>query len=152
MSYAAPFELLTDAAGSATFGWADEGVYYARFSRGLSARVGEAFASHLRQALQAGPIQYFGDARALETYDLLARSAFVRVVSGHRRKFANITLLNWAGAEINPALLAALGEPLYVAEDAIDFEARLLAAAPRARVKLASKPEPRQRSRWPLRR
>ena len=50
MSYSAPFELLTDAAGSAIFGWADEGVYYARFSRVLSARVGEAFAAHLRNS------------------------------------------------------------------------------------------------------
>ena len=34
-----------------------------------------------------GTIKYFGDGRALESYDLLARSAFVRVVTEHRRKF-----------------------------------------------------------------
>ena len=35
MSYSAPLELLTDASGSVTFGWADDGVYYARFTRCL---------------------------------------------------------------------------------------------------------------------
>jgi hypothetical protein len=155
MSYAAPFELLTDAAGSATFGWADQGVYYARFSRALSARVGEAFAGHLRQAVQdaqRGPIKYFGDAQALETYDLLARSAFVRVVNEHRRKFEQLTLLPWAGGEISGSFLSALGDAVYIAKDSIDFESRLLACAPRARAKLAGKADARHRSRWPLRR
>jgi hypothetical protein len=152
MSYAAPFELLTDAAGSATFGWADQGVYYARFSRSLSARVGEAFAGHLRVALQSGPIKYFGDAQALETYDLLARSAFVRVVNEHRRNLEQITLLPWAGGEFSEAFISALGDAVYIAKDSFDFEARLLACAPRARSKLAVKTDVRQRSRWPLRR
>jgi len=80
MSYSAPLEMLADAAGSVTFGWADEGVYYARFSRCLSARLGEAFAGRLRAAVQAAPnVKYFADGRALESYDLMARSAFVRV-------------------------------------------------------------------------
>ena len=52
MSYSAPLELLTDALGSVTFGWMEEGVYYARFSHCLSARVGEAFAARLRAAVQ----------------------------------------------------------------------------------------------------
>lgn len=151
MSYAGPFELLTDAAGSATFGWADEGVYYARFSRVLSARVGEAFAEHLRLAAKGRPFKYFGDARALDSYDLLARSAFVRVVSQYRRKFEQINILSWSSTELSPAFMSALGEPLYVTRDPIEFESRLFALAPRARMKLG-KPEPRHRSRWPLRR
>ena len=82
MSYSAPLELLTDVSGSITFGWVDEGVYYARFTRTLSARLGEAFASRLRQALPAtGSIKYFADLPALETYDLLARSSYERVVT-----------------------------------------------------------------------
>lgn len=151
MSYAAPFELLTDAAGSATFGWADEGVYYARFSRTLSARVGEAFAVHLRTAAKGKPFKYFADAQALESYDLLARSAFVRVVTEHRRKFEQINILGWSGGDMSAALLSSLGDSVYVTHDPIEFEARLLALAPRARVKLG-KPEPRHRTRWPLRR
>lgn len=153
MSYSAPLELLTDVSGSITFGWVDEGVYYARFSRTLSARLGEAFASRLRQALPAkGSIKYFADARALESYDLLARSAFVRVVTEQRKKFEQIQLLPWAGADSGAAYLKVLGEALLVTRDEIEFEARLMAAAPRARSKLGAGTEQRQRSRWSLRR
>jgi hypothetical protein len=153
MSYSAPLELLTDATGSVTFGWMDEGVYYARFSHCLSARLGEAFAARLRAAAQSvGSIKYFGDGRALESYDLLARSAFVRVVTEHRRRFESITLLPWLGGEVDKALLGALGDSLEVIKDTIDFEASLFAAAPQARYKLGAKADNRARSRWPLRR
>ncbi len=151
MPHAAPFELITDAEGSATFGWADEGVYYARFSRVLSARVGEAFAANLRLAAKLRPLKYFADAQALETYDLLARSAFVRVVSEQRRKFEEVNILWWPGSELSPAFISALGEPLFVTRDPSEFEARLLTAAPGARAKLG-KLEPRQRGRSLLRR
>src|SRR3954463_6381688 len=136
MSYSAPLEMLADASGSVTFGWADEGVYYARFSRSLSAKLGEAFAARLRAAVQsADGVRYFADARALESYDLLARSAFVRVVTEHRRKFADIQLLAWEGGEINPGFVNALGKPLAITKDPIDFETRLIGTAPRARAK-----------------
>jgi hypothetical protein len=153
MSYSAPLELLTDATGSVTFGWMEEGVYYARFSHCLSARLGEAFAARLRAAAQsAAAIKYFGDGRALESYDLLARSAFVRVVTEHRRRFQSITLLPWTGGEVDKALLAALGDSIEVIKDTIDFETSLFATAPRARYKLGVKNDDRARSRWPLRR
>jgi hypothetical protein len=153
MSYSAPLELLTDASGSVTFGWADEGVFYARFLRTLSAQLGDAFASRLSASLPAqGAIKYFADSRALESYDLLARSAFVRVVSQNRRRFAEVNILWWPGAEPNPAYLSALGDAVVVTQDAEVFEARLVAAAPRARVKLASSGDGRSRSRWSLRR
>jgi hypothetical protein len=153
MSYSAPLELLTDASGSVTFGWADDGVYYARFTRSLSARLGEAFAGRLRAALPAtGTIKYFADGRALESYDLLARSAFVRVVTEHRRKFELISLLAWTGGEISSAYLTALGEAVVVTRDDIDFETGLLNAAPRARTKLGTGVDLRPRARWSLRR
>jgi hypothetical protein len=153
MSYSAPLEMLADAAGSVTFGWADEGVYYARFSRCLSAKLGQAFAARLRVAVEgAGVVKYFADARSLESYDLLARSAFVRVVTEHRRKFAELCLLAWDGGEINPAFVNALGQPLSITKDPIAFEARLSTTAPRARIKLGSKPDSSHRSRWGLRR
>jgi len=151
MSYSAPLEMLADASGSVTFGWADEGVYYARFSRCLSAKLGEAFVARLGAAVEESTLKYFADGRALESYDLLARSAFVRVVTQHRGKFAELHLLSWAGGEINPAFVSALGEPLAIAKDAIEFEARLLASAPRARIKLGAKPDS-PRVRWGLRR
>lgn len=145
--------MLTDIAGSIAFGWADDGVYYARFSRCLSAKLGVAFADRLRCSLPAtGSIKYFADGRALESYDLLARSAFVRVVSEHRKRFEQINLLAWNGGEVSPALLAALGERVSVSRDEIDFESRLLAVAPRARTKLGGKSEPAPRSRWLQRR
>ena len=147
-----PMEMLADAAGSVTFGWADRGVFYARFSRSLSARTGEAFAARLRSTARGGVrFKYFADARALESYDLLARSAFVRVVSEHRRVFEQINLLAWDG-DVSPAYLDALGAPVCVTKDPIEFEARLLGAAPRARAALSGKPDSRHRSRWPLRR
>jgi len=153
MSYSAPLEMLADASGSVTFGWADEGVYYARFSRCLSAKLGEAFAGRLRAAVTGGGVvKYFADARALESYDLLARSAFVRVVSEHRRKFAELNLLAWTGGEISPAFINALGQPLSITKDALEFEAQLLRTAPRARVKLGARADGQQRSRWGLRR
>lgn len=153
MSYAAPLELVTDAAGSVTFGWVADGVFYARFSRCLSAKLGEVFASRLREAaLQSSGLKYFGDGRALESYDLLARSAFVRVVTEHRRRFDSFTLLKWEGGELSPAFLSTLGDNVTVAQSSIDFEARLLAIAPRARAKLGATQDTPPRSRWPLRR
>ncbi len=153
MSYSAPLELLTDATGSVTFGWMEQGVYYARFSHSLSARLGEAFASRLRAAVQSSAaIEFYGDSRLLESYDLLARSAFVRVVSEYRRRFAGITLLSWDGGAVSDVLVRALGQPTTVAKDAIDFETRLFTTAPQARYKLGAKADARVRTRWPLRR
>lgn len=153
MSNSAPLELLTDIAGTVAFGWADDGVYYARFSRCLSAKLGAAFAERLRCSLPAtGSIKYFADGRALESYDLLARSAFVRVVNEHRKRFEQINLLAWSGGEVSTALLEALGDPVSVSRDAIEFESRLLGAAPRARTKLGGKSESPPRSRWLQRR
>ena len=153
MSYSAPLEMLADASGSVTFGWADDGVYYARFSRCLSAKLGETYAARLRAVAQLpGTIKYFADGRALESYDLLARSAFVRVVTEHRRKFEQLTLLAWADGEVSAAFASALGQPLLITKDAIEFETRLLGTAPRARSKLGSRPDASHRSRWPLRR
>jgi hypothetical protein len=148
-----PLDVLSDASGSVSFGWLDEGCYFARFSRCLSARVGEAFATRLRADVQAvRRLSYFGDARELESYDLLARSAFVRAVVEQRRKFEGITLLNWDGVAVSPAFLGALGEPVVVLQDVIEFEARLNRAAPAARSTLTHRPDARFRSRWSARR
>ena len=153
MPHSAPLELLTDATGAVTFGWMEEGVYYARFSHSLSARLGEAFAARLRAAAQScRALKYFSDGRALESYDLLARSAVVRVVMEHRRRFEAITLLPWADGDVDEVLVGALGQPTEVLRDPGDFEAKLFATAPRARYKLGAKADARARSRWPLRR
>jgi len=152
MSYSAPLEMLADVSGSVTFGWADEGVYYARFNRCLSAKLGEAFAARLSAAVEsADGVKYFADARALESYDLLARSALVRVIIEHRRKFAELNFLSWTDGEIDEALADSLGQPLSITKDPIEFEADLIRAAPRARSRLGARPDS-PRTRWGLRR
>lgn len=154
MPYSAPLEMLADASGSVSFGWADEGVYYARFGRSLSARLGEAFAARLSEVARAAEgFKYFGDARSVDSYDLVARRAFIRVVSAHRPKFVELNLLWWDGDDIGERCTQALGQPLYVTRDAVDFEARLVVAAPRAKTRLlGAPPASALRARWPLRR
>lgn len=152
MPYSTSLELLTDSSGSVTFGWVDSGVFYARFSHGLSAELGAAYANRLRAIVQEEQsLRYFSDARALENYDLLARSAFLRVVLAQRRKFTSIDMLTWPG-DLNSAVVASLGEPILVTCDPIAFEARLFATSPRARWKLGAKSEAPVQQRLPLRR
>jgi hypothetical protein len=152
MSYSAPLELITDAAGSVTFGWVDDGVYYTRSRGCVSARLGEVFAARLRVAVQSvTSLRYFGDARAVESHDVLARSAFLSVVVEHRHKFESITLLSWSGADTSQSFITNLGDNALVLEDPIEFEARLMAATPRVRQKALTKPNlDKQRLRWPL--
>lgn len=153
MHKSAPLELLADAAGSVTFGWADESVYYARFSRSLSARLGETFAARLAAAVASvTSLSFFADASELESYDLTARSAALRVLEGQRFKLERIEVLWWDGSEPSVAVRASLGAPLRVTLDADEFEARLMAHAPHARSKLVAKPDSPHRARWPLRR
>jgi hypothetical protein len=153
MQTSAPLELLADAGGSVTFGWADERAYYARFSRSLSARLGETFAGRLAAAVASvSSLSLFADARELESYDLTARSAVLRVLEGQRLKLARIDVLWWDGSEPSAAVRAALGACLHVTFDAGEFDARLAKYAPEARTKLVAKSDSPYRSRWPLRR
>jgi hypothetical protein len=153
MLHSAPLELLADAVGTITFGWADEGVYYARFSQSLSERLGETFAARLSAGLAGvSRIHYFADARDLDSYELLARSAIFRVLKEHRDQLERIDLLWWGGSAPNDVILSELGDVLYVTLDAEDFEARLRARAPEARAKLAAKHDSSYRNRRPLRR
>ncbi|RYZ01934.1 MAG: hypothetical protein EOO73_33760 [Myxococcales bacterium] len=153
MQTSASLELLADAAGSVTFGWADDGVYYARFSRSLSARLGETFAARLSAAAASvDSLSCFADARDLESYDLTARSAVLRVLEAQRVKLQRIEVLWWDGSAPSGSVRATIGESLHVTLNAAEFEARLMACAPRARRRLGVKPDSPHRSRWPLRR
>jgi|EndMetStandDraft_4_1072995.scaffolds.fasta_scaffold689255_1 hypothetical protein len=153
MGISMPFELLADAGGSVTFGWADERVYYARFTRSLSARLGETFAARLRAAARSvAALKYFADARDLESYDLLARGALADVIGEQRHKFEQLTVLWWDGAAPSPSAVSAMGESLYVTRDVLEFERRLAACAPRACARLGTTRDSSQRARWPLRR
>jgi hypothetical protein len=141
-----PFETLRDAEGSVTLGWAGDSVIYASMAGGLSADLGTRFAREL-SSLVAGfsGIHYFADGAQLTRYDLLARSAFVRVALANRRSFASFTLRVWPQA-VSPgarALTEALGDNVTLCHDAPDFERRLLELAPLARYRIEPANAPR---------
>ena len=131
-----PFETLHDAEGSVTLGWAGDSVLYAFAAGGLSAGLGARLANQV-QTLVGGfsGVHYFCNAVNVTRYDLLARSAFVRMALANRRRFASFTLLTWPAA-VSPATHAfsdALGDNVTLLRDSSDFERRLLDLAPFAR-------------------
>ncbi|HEY5957959.1 MAG TPA: hypothetical protein VIV60_15455 [Polyangiaceae bacterium] len=133
------FDLLCDSDGTVVFGWACPAVFYTRFEGGLTSLTGHAYATRLGALVaQTDGVSFFCDSSRLKQYDLLARSAFVRVVLAHRCKFTSITMLTWAeGISLaTKALVETLGDPIDVLTDIALFEARLLKAAPQSRRKL----------------
>jgi hypothetical protein len=148
MSDSEALEMLADAAGCVALGALDHGVFYARLSRCLTRGVGEALAVRLSAALeQATGAVVFIDARSLESYDLAARAAFLRVVRERRSAIAELDLVPWRGA-VSPNFLAALGQPTQVFVEPQEFEARMFGIAPRARSLFALRPQLVRRSRW----
>jgi hypothetical protein len=139
MTYPHALEVLSDDDGSLTMGWVGDGVFYARFTGGLSAQVGMAYVARLREILSAvSSLSYFSDASALNRYELIARSAFARLVLEHRRKFSALVMLTWptGGTAASEAFAAALGDPIIVLSDALDFDKLLVSAAPLAKQRL----------------
>jgi hypothetical protein len=134
-----PFETMHDAEGSVTLGWAGDSVIYAFMDGGLSADLGGRFARELQTMVaNFSGVHYFADASNLTRYDLLARSAFVRVALANRRRFASFTLFVWPQV-VSPgarALTAALGENVTLCHEASDFEQRLHELAPLARYRI----------------
>jgi hypothetical protein len=132
-------ELIADEEGSITLGWVDTGVFYARLIGTLSAELSARHVSRLEDALDRSPsLHYFGDGRALASYDLRARAAFREIVVTRRQQFKSIVLLTWAQG-ITPAahkLATAASEPMEILADDKEFERRLLDVAPLARGKL----------------
>jgi hypothetical protein len=146
-------ELLTDAAGSIAFGWIQERVLYARFDGRLSADLGSAFARRLGALVEpVDSLKYFADARCVQSYDLLARSAFVRVLLAHRRKFEVLELLAplASSGPASRSMFESLGSSATITTDAEEFELRLFAVAPSARWKLDAKLDARLALRTPL--
>ena len=134
-----PLDLIADNEGSITLGWVDAGVYYARFNGVLSAELSARHTARLESALERVQVlDYFSDGRALRTYDLAARRAFLDIVRAHRSQFRSIVMLTWSQG-LTPAadsLVSALGRGAEVLADEDEFEAKLLAVAPLARGKL----------------
>ncbi len=133
------FERMRDHEGSAFVGWAGDSVVYARIEGGLSAELGARFAAQVEK-LVAGVsgVHYFADSSRMTRYDLLARSAFVRVVLANRRRFQAFTFLIWPD-EVSPAARAfasALGGNVELCQDLGEFEQRLVRRAPLARYRI----------------
>jgi hypothetical protein len=133
-----PLERVADRHGTVTLGWLTDSVLYARFSGELSASLGQAYAARLHALVRAeSSIRYFADASALEQYDLLARSAFVRVVLANRPKFASLTILTWSeGLGLAAQRFAASLQSAEMVTDGKEFERRLFQFAPHAKQKL----------------
>jgi hypothetical protein len=134
-----PFATLRDNEGAVTLGWAGDTVIYSLVKGGLSAELGARFANEI-QILITGltGIHYFSDAAALTRYDLLARSAFVRMALANRKRFESFTILTWP-SEVTPAVqsfTAALGDNVTLCQHAADFERRLHESAPLARYRI----------------
>lgn len=147
MANAGALEILADAGGSVTCGFLAENVFYARFSRTLSARLGEVFASRLAALLcDSDGLSCFVDLSQLDTYDLQARAAFGRVLEEEDERFVGFDVLSWPG-ELRPGLFQSLENRVRFTRDADTFETRLFKAAPTARDKLSARPESPYRSR-----
>ncbi len=135
-----PFELLDDDDGSIAVGWAGDSVIYAMVEGGLSAPLGSRYAEHVSSLVRGlTGIHYFADLALMTRYDLLARSAFVRMALANRRCFESFTFLTWTEG-VSPAARAfsdALGENVTMCTLLGDFERRLLRAAPLARQRLS---------------
>lgn len=140
MQKSVPFELLDDEEGSIAVGWAGDSVIYAMVEGGLSASLGARYAEHVGSLVRGlTGIYYFADLALMSRYDLLARSAFVRMALANRRCFESFTFLTWPEG-VSPAARAfsdALGGDVTMCTQLGDFERRLLRAAPLARQRLS---------------
>lgn len=134
-----PLQVLTDRDGSVAVGWVGEGVMYTRIVAALSANLGAVYAAHLQSLVSQAPlVRYFADISGLRQYDLLARSAFVRVALANRLKLSSIVI--YARPEglglAARTFTASLGSSVEFVGGLRDFEMQLLGVAPRARERI----------------
>jgi len=135
-------QVLSDDEGSVTLGWLARDVLYTRFSGGLSAAIGMAYAESFRELLSTvSSLSYFADSSELSYYEVLARSAFARLILESRRKFSALVMLTSSvgSAQAGQAIATAIGGPLNLLSDALEFEQCLLAVAPLAKQRLDSR-------------
>lgn len=126
-------DLVTDPDGSVLFGWAGPNVFYSHYTGTLSSSLGAVHVEALQAALASvSSLRYFADSSELTSYDLLARSALVRLLLSNRKKFSAMIILHWDVGLSAPgrALVDAVGSPLVVLEDRGEFERQLSLAAP----------------------
>jgi hypothetical protein len=132
-------ERMRDGEGTVHVGWAGDAVVYARVEGGLSADLGARFAAHVEKlVVGVSGVHYFADGSRMTRYDLLARSAFVRVALANRRRFESFTFLIWPDG-VSPAARAfssAIGGNVELCHELGEFEQRLLRHAPLARYRI----------------
>jgi hypothetical protein len=130
--------MLEDQKGAIAYGYVAPRVFYARFVGQLSAELGDSYVDELDAAVgQVPALAYFADASALSEYDLAARTRFSRFVANRRVKFAALVILTWDGAcsAAARAFADALGEPVQILTEPLDFERALAnVVPPRARI------------------
>jgi hypothetical protein len=130
----AGLRMLEDKEGAIAYGYVAPRVFYARFVGRLSAELGTSYVRQLELAVgQVPALAYFADASALREYDLIARTRFASFVVNRRVKFASLVILTWPqhdGAAAS-AFAQALGEPVDIFTDPLDFELALGNVAPR---------------------
>jgi hypothetical protein len=135
-------ERLSDPAGSVVFGWLDANVLYARFERTISEKVGTHFAQRFTSLVgETVAVHYFCDAGEVVSFELGAFDGIVDAMLSKRAQFKLIVVRPWAGALEARAqtLPESIGCFEYV-RSGPEFDARLRAAAPLAKVHLFATP------------
>lgn len=130
-----PLQVLTDSHGSVTLGFIRDGVLYARLAGALSAELGTAHARCFESLVSGIPrLRYYADASRVTSYDLLARSALVRVLLAHRRRFTSVVVLTWAEgtSSVTRTLAETFGENMHVSTERAEFDSMLRHVAPEA--------------------
>lgn len=134
------FQTYLDSEGRVDVGLIEPNVVYARIAGGLSERVGSLYVAYVERALdECSEVHLFVDSSRLTHYDLVARSAFQRVVLDNRERFRSLAILTWTEG-VSAAATAfdrAVGEALSIVTDASEFAHKLTSLVPDAPQKIA---------------
>jgi hypothetical protein len=130
---------LFDSDGTITLGWIAESVLWARFSGHLSGSLSEQYVAELeRRLVGARRIRFFVDASALSSFDLLGRTAALRVLLTNRQRLASVCMLNWRGgtSPLGHSIASAMGGSMQAVTQRPIFEALLQQQAPLAGLRI----------------
>jgi hypothetical protein len=131
--------MVADVEGAVVLGFINKEIFYMRFIGHVSVQLGTKCAAMLRKLLADAPVLgFFCDAEFPATIDLSARSSIVRGFLDNRRHLESMTTL--VGTPIVAPTVRAIATVLdglaHIAENAEDFHAMLVRAAPYAQAKL----------------
>lgn len=128
----------SDNRGAFVLGRLGARVLYARLEGTISAELAQRFVKALGAGVaDANGLFYFADSGDVVCYDLLALKSMMDAVLAHRSRLERIIVRPWSGPITHQVtdFATAFGSCEYV-EDALDFAARLSAAAPSASAEL----------------